>query len=62
MTAAHDPQRDEDEGVGGPFRPDRGGPLDTLRGMTELASTVLGILRSKKTVNLTISVSVQDKQ
>ena len=61
MTAAHDPQRDEDEGVGGPLRPERGGPLDVMRGMTELATTVLGILRNKKTINLSISVNVQDK-
>lgn len=60
MTAAHDQQRD-DEGVGGPFRPERGGPLDAMRGMTELASTVLGILRNKKTITLTINVNVQDK-
>lgn len=61
MTAAHDPQR-EDEGVGGPFRPEREGPIDTLRGMATLASTVLGILGGRKKLCLEIGVNVKDRE
>ena len=49
-----------DDGVGS-IQPERGGPIDTLRGMAEMAATVLGILRNKKTITLTINVNVQDK-